>query len=169
MSKTVNFSNKTTSVLTTSNTWSNDNTFNDTLAINSILETAQKIAGTASPFTCDMSLGSTFYIPSDYTFASDFKVIITNVPIDTSKEVSISIIYHQALTSFFISTVKVSDTAGNYLLGTVTTFGSPLFNQGVPTLANSPCLIIQTLSIISLASTTDVFIRKIVSSINSFY
>lgn len=169
MSKTVNFSNKLSSFLSASNVWSNDNTFSDTLAINNMHETAQKISGSTSPFTCDMSLGSTFYIPSDYTFTIDFQVIITNAPIDTTKEMTISIIYYQSLTSFYISTARVSDATSTYILGTLSTFASPMFNGGVPTLANSPCLNIQTFSIISLASSSSVFTRKITTSINSFY
>ena len=140
-----------------------------TLVCNQIYETTQATTGTTSPFTCDMGLGSTFYIPTDYTFASNFQIIITNVPTDTTKTYTISVIYRQPTTLFYSSTARVSDTASTYLLGTASTYSAPLFNGGVPVLANSPNLIIQSFSILSLATSTNTFSRFITSSVNNHY
>ena len=140
-----------------------------TLVCNQIYESTQATTGTTSPFTCDMALGSTFYIPTDYTFASNFQIIITNVPTDTSKTYTISVIYRQPTTLFYSNTARVSDTASTYLLGTASTYSAPLFNGGVPVLANSPNLIIQSFSILSLATSTNTFSRFITSSVNNHY
>lgn len=140
-----------------------------TLVCNQIYEITQATTGTTSPFTCNMALGSTFYIPTDYTFASNFQIIITNVPTDTTKTYTISVIYRQPTTLFYSSTARVSDTASTYLLGTASTYSAPLFNGGVPVLANSPNLIIQSFSIISTATSTNTFSRYITSSVNNHY
>jgi hypothetical protein len=140
-----------------------------TLSVNGIYETAQATTGTTSPFTVNMALGSTFYIPTDYTFASNFQLILTNVPTDTSKAYTISIIYRQPTTLFYISTARVSDTATTYLLGTSSTYSAPYFNGGVPTLANTPNLIIQSFSIISTATSASTFSRYVITSVSNHY
>jgi len=139
------------------------------LICNQIYETALATTGTTSPFTCNMALGSTFYIPTDYTFASNFQIIVTNVPTDTTKTYTISVIYRQPTTLFYISTARVSDTATTYILGTASTFSAPLFNGGLPVLANTPNLIIQSFSIISTATSTPTFTRYVTSSVNNHY
>lgn len=144
-------------------------TLTGSLICNQIYETAIATTGTTTPFTCNMALGSTFYIPTDYTFASNFQVIITNVPTDMTKTYTISVIYRQPTTLFYISTARVSDTASTYLLGTVSTFTAPIFNGGPPTLANTPNLIIQSFSIISTATSSSTFTRYITSSVNNHY
>ncbi len=139
------------------------------LICNQIYENTTAITGTTTPFTCNMALGSSFYIPTDYTFASNFQIIITNVPTDTTKTYTISVVYRQPTTLFYINTARVSDTATTYLLGTVSTFSAPLFNGGVPTLANTPNLIIQSFSIISTATSSSTFTRYVTSSVNNHY
>ena len=145
------------------------NTFTGTNIFNKIYETIIATTGTTSPFTCNMALGSTFYIPTDYTFASNFQIIITNVPTDTTKSYTISVIYRQPTTLFYSSTARVSDTASTYLLGTVSTFVAPLFNGGLPVLSNTPNLVIQSFSIISTATSASTFTRYVTSSVNNHY
>jgi hypothetical protein len=145
------------------NVWTGTNTYN------SIYETAIGTTGTTSPFTANMALGSTFYIPTDYTFASNFQLILTNVPTDTTREYTISIIYRQPTTLFYISTARVSDTATTYLLGTASTFSAPSFNGGVPVIANSPNLIIQSFAILSIATSASAFSRFVTTSVSNHY
>jgi hypothetical protein len=144
-------------------------TLTGSLICNQIYETTIATSGTTSPFTCNMANGSTFYIPSDYTFASNFQMIITNVPTDTTKSYTISVIYRQPTTLFYSSTARVSDTASVYLLGTASTYSAPLFNGGLPTLSNTPNLIIQSFSIISIATSSSTYSRYVTTSVNNQY
>jgi hypothetical protein len=144
-------------------------TLTGSLICNQVYESTTATTGTTSPFTVDMATGSTFYIPTDYTFASNFQLIITNVPTDTSKTYTISVIYRQPTTLFYISTARVSDTATTYILGTSSTFSAPSFNGGVPTLANTPNLIVQSFSIISTATSSSTFSRYVTTSVNNHY
>jgi hypothetical protein len=144
-------------------------TLTGSLICNQIYETTIATTGTTSPFTCNMANGSTFYIPSDYTFASNFQIIITNVPTDTTKSYTISVIYRQPTTTFYSSTARVSDTASTYLLGTSSTYSAPYFNGGTPSLANTPNLIVQSFSIISIATSSSTYSRYVTTSINNQY
>ena len=145
------------------------NTFTGTNIFNKIYESTIATTGTTSPFTCNMANGSTFYIPTDYTFASNFQIIKTKVPTDTTKSYTISVIYRQATTLFYSNTARVSDTASTYLLGTSSTYSAPLFNGGSPVLSNTPNLVIQSFSIISTATSSSTFTRYITSSVNNHY
>ena len=83
-----------------------------------------------SPFICDMAFGSTFYIPLDYVFTSNIRVIIKNVPLDPTKSYTISLIYRQPTTTFHATTARCIDTCGRPVLGSLNTFSQPLFNAG---------------------------------------
>ena len=148
---------------------SGTSTFNSVLIAKQIYETTTATTGTTTPFTCNMANGSTFYIPTDYTFASNFQIIITNVPTDTTKTYTISVIYRQPTTLFYSNTARVSDTASTYLLGTSSTYSAPLFNGGLPILSNTPNLVIQSFSIISTATSSSTFTRYVTSSVNNHY
>jgi hypothetical protein len=145
------------------------NTFTGVNNFQKINEVVVVSSGTATPFTCDYSLGNTFYIPTNYIPASNFQVIITNIPTDTSKSYTIRIMYYQASTTYFCNTARVSNTSSVYLLGTVSTFSAPLFDKGTPTLTISPCLIVQSFVISSVATSTLTFSRYVCSSVSSFY
>ena len=134
-----------------------------------INEAVLATTGTATPFTCNYALGNIFYIPTNYIPASNFQVIITNIPTDTSKSYTISIMYYQASTTYFCSTARVLNASSVYLLGTASTYSAPLFNGGTPILTASPCLIIQSFIISSVATSTLTFSRYVCSSVSSFY
>lgn len=53
-----------------------------------------------------MALGSTFHVPTDYTFASNFQIIIMIVLTDITKTYSISVMYRQPTTLFYINTAR---------------------------------------------------------------
>ena len=67
------------------------NTFTGVNNFQKINEVVSVTTGTASPFTCNYSLGNIFYIPTNYIPASNFQVIITNIPTDTSRSYTRSI------------------------------------------------------------------------------
>jgi hypothetical protein len=117
-----------------------------------VYETAVAASGSGSPFTLDYSQGGVFYIPTASVPASNFSVILTNIPTDQTKVYTITLLYYQATNLFYGSTARVSDTTGsNYLLGTSSTFVAPLFNGGTPTLVSAPSLTIQQFNIISIS------------------
>ena len=145
------------------------NTFTGVNNFQKINEVVSVTTGTASPFTCNYSLGNIFYIPTNYIPASNFQVIITNIPTDTSRSYTISIMYYQATTTSFCNTARVLNTSSVYLLGSASTFSSPLFNGGSPIVPQSPCLIVQNFIISSVANSTPTFSRYVCSSVSSFY
>ena len=121
---------------------------------------------------CDMALGSLFALPLSFTPTSNFSISIINVPINTGQTYSINIMMRQATTSFYISNLKATDTLGNYIIGTVNSVSSPLWNGGSPSLANSPCVILQSFNIVSLPNSSNplgVYTRFVCSSVNSHY
>ena len=134
-----------------------------------ITESVVVASGTANPFTLNYSTGSIFYIPRNYTLTSNFQLIITNIPTDTSKSYTISVLYYQASTAYICSTARVSNTSAAYLLGTASTYAAPLFNGGIPTLTAFPSLIVQTFIISSIANSTGTYLRYVLSSVSNFY
>ena len=121
------------------------------------------------PYVLDYSKGSVFYIPTDYGAAGNFNIIVANIPTDTSKVYTLSLLYYQVSNKYYCNGVRCSDTIGSYILGTSSTFGTLLINGGPPTLSNAPNLIIQQFSICSLANSSGVFSRYITSSISNCY
>ena len=139
------------------------------LFITKLYENTNVCAGVGSPFTCDMSFGSTFFIPIDYVFTANLKVILKNVPVDPTKTYTISLIYRQPTTVFYATTVKCTDTSGTFILGTPTTFATPVFNGGTAVSTITPNLIVQSFSIVSIANSSSIFSRFVSSSVNIYY
>lgn len=127
-------------------------------------EASLSTSGTTSPFTIDYSTGGIFYIPTSTTLSANFSVIITNIPTDQTKIYTVSVTYYQSSTKFYINSARITDTASSYILGTSSTYGTPLFNGGIPSITTSPCMIIQQFNIISISST-----RYITTSISNCY
>ena len=147
---------------------------NTITAVNNIYENCSVVSANTTttpwfPYTLDYTKGSIFYIPSDYTTASNFNIIITNIPTDTSKVYTLSLVYYQPSNKFYCNGVRCIDAASSYILGTSSTFGTPFFNGGTPTLANAPNLIIQQFSIISIATTSGTFSRYVSTSVSNSY
>jgi hypothetical protein len=119
------------------------------------------------PFTADYAYGSIFYIPSDYVQSANFQVVIKNIPTDTTKTYTLTLVYYQPTVLFYASTARVSDTTGsNFLLGTYNTYAAPLWNGGTPVVSSAPNLIMQQFSVISIPTSASVYSRYITSSVN---
>jgi hypothetical protein len=129
-----------------------------------LYETGIAASGTASPFTLDYSLGGIFYIPTSSVPTSNFSVIITNIPTDQTKIYTITLIYYQASTTIYGSTVRISDTVSSYISGTSSTYVAPLFNGGTPSLSTSPCIIMQQFTVSSISS-----VRYTTSIVGAYY
>lgn len=121
------------------------------------------------PYTLDYSKGSVFYIPSNYTTSINFQCIIKNIPTDTSKVYTFTLMYYQPSEKVYCNQMRISDTGANYILGTSSTYGTPLFGNGSPTLLVSPCLIVQQISVISIPTSAGVFSRYVTTSISNNY
>jgi hypothetical protein len=104
---------------------------------------------------------------------SNFNIVLLNIPTDTTKIYSVSFIYRQATSCFFIGGVRASDTAGNYLCGSLSTFSPPFYNGGLPSLSStSATTIIQSFNIPSfLVTEAGVLVSKrpVLSSVNSHF
>jgi hypothetical protein len=118
--------------------------------------------------TLDFNLGGIFYLPTNLIFTANIPVIITNIPTDNTKTYTVTLIYSQATTLYYSSTCRVRDTTGAYILGSASIFTAPKFN-GPVSIVNSPNLIYQNFSVVSLATTAGVFSRFVVSSVNNNY
>jgi hypothetical protein len=147
----------------------NANSFAGVNNFQKITESVVSASGTANPFTIDYSAGNIYFIPRNYNLTTNFQLIITNIPTDTTKSYTVSVIYQQSSTSFICSTARVSNTSGVFLLGTASTYAAPLFNGGIPTLTASPNLIIQTFIISSIANSSGTYLRYVLSSVSNFY
>jgi hypothetical protein len=121
------------------------------------------------PVTLDMSKGGVFYIPSDYAISSNFQVILTNIPTDTSKAYTVTLMYYQASNLVYANQIRASDTNGTYILGTSSTYGTPLLGNGAPTLLTSPNLVIQQFVICSIPTSAGIFSRYICTNISNNY
>ena len=156
----------TKSGLTSANIFTGTNSFQSTVFTKGLLyEASLSASGSASPFTLNYSLGGIFYIPTASVPSSNFSVIITNIPVDQNNVYTLSLLYYQASTSIYCNTLRVVDTTGTtYILGTSSTYASPLNCGGTPLLTTSPSLIIQQFTIISISS-----VRRVLSSVGSYY
>jgi hypothetical protein len=121
------------------------------------------VSGTG-PYTIDYSLGGIFYIPTASVQASDFSIIITNVPTDSTKSYTISCVYYQNSNTYFGSSARISDTSNTYILGSSNTYVAPLFSGGIPEITTAPSMIIQQFNIISIDS-----VRYCISSVGQYY
>ena len=138
--------------------------------VTKLYEITTACTSTENPYVCDLSLGSTFYIPHDYDFTSLLRVVIKNVPMDPTKTYTFSLIYRQNATCFYASTVRCTDISGSYILGTGETFAACLFNGGQSINTVSPNLYVQSFSIVSLATSLgDGYERSVTSSVNVYY
>jgi hypothetical protein len=162
--------NNTSAVNATSITTSTIN------SVDKIFENAQMVASNTAvtpwyPYTLDYSKGAIFYIPSDYTTSTNFQVIITNIPMDKTKVYSLTLMYYQPTNLVYCNQVRVSDTFGNYILGTNSTFSTPLFNGGAPAVTVAPNLIIQTFYICSVFTSAGVSVlqRYVATSVSNNY
>lgn len=162
----LNQSNISASNISISTIQSIDKMYENTLAVS--------VSSTTTPwfpYTLDYSLGSIFYIPTNYSTPTNFSIIITNIPTDTTKSYSITLIYYQPINTFYCNSIRCTDTSNTYILGTSTTFGTPLFNGGYPALNNAPNLIMQQFSIVSLytSGSNGITTRYISSSVSNSY
>jgi hypothetical protein len=121
------------------------------------------------PYTLDYNKSAIFIIPSDYLTNSNFQVIIKNIPTDKTKIYSLTLMYYQPTNLVYCNQVRCSDVAGNYILGTSSTFGTPLINGGAPIISISPNLIIQTFYIASIFTSSNISTRYIITSISNNY
>ena len=116
----------------------------------------------------DYNLGSLFSYPYFYPyFVSNISII--NIPTDITKVYTISLIFNQYSQSNFYQNTRCSDTNGNFILGSSSTFGSPLFNNGTPAANTSINYIIQTISIVSIPDVNNVYSRYLLCSYSNNY
>lgn len=119
---------------------------------------------TATSSTCICNISS---------MTSNINIILTNIPTDVSKIYTVSFLFRQANTCFYIAGVRATDTTGTYLCGTSTTFQSPMFNGSTPSLSStSTTVIIQSFSIPSFNISENgsmVYKRPVLSSVNSHF
>ena len=119
----------------------------------------------------DMNLGSSFVLPLSFLPTTNYSIFIINAPLDTNCK-TVSLMSRQATTTFYATTLKVSNVSNQFILGTSTSVGSPIFNGGPQTFSTSPCLMIQCFNILSIPDTTNslgTYSRFVTSSVNYHY
>ena len=118
----------------------------------------------ANAYTLSYGVGGIFYIPTSLNMTANSTLFITNIPTTTTQSYTFTVGYYQTSTRFYINNLRVADTAAAYLLGTMSTFVTPLYNGGTPTLSGTtPCLILQQFTVFSIGSS-----RYIGTSISCF-
>ena len=133
---------------------------NSALKTKQIYENCIACSGSASPFTMNYSNSAVFYLPSDYTPASNFTVNITNIPTDTTRTYVLTLLYYQPVNKVYCNSVNVTDSAGATIKN-----GTPLFVGGTPSLSTAPCLVSQQFSVISIATSAGVYTRYVTSTV----
>ena len=127
-------------------------------------ENTQVIGGGVNAYTFSYSGGGLFYIPSSIAILANATLIVTNIPTTVSQSYTFTVGYYQASTRFYINSLRVSDTGSTYIVGTSSTFATPLYNGGTPALTGTtPCLILQQFTVFGLGSS-----RYVGTSISCF-
>ena len=105
-------------------------------------------------FSLSYGTGGVFYLPTASSITANMSMIITNIPTTTSQSYVFTVAYYQTTNRFYINNVRLSDTATTYILGTSSTYGTPLYNGGVPSLTTgTACLIFQQFTVFSFGAT----------------
>jgi len=121
------------------------------------------------PYTLDYSLGSVFYIPSDYETSVNFECNIINIPTDTTKVYLISLIFYQPNNKVYCDKLQVIDAKQNYIFGSTDKYLTPLFENGQSTLLRSPNLVLQQFFIVSVPDSIGNITRYVTSKISDNY
>jgi hypothetical protein len=109
-----------------------------------------------------------FYIAGTNNPTANFSVSIEQIPTDTTKVYTISLVYYQYTAAYYCNAVRASDKNGNYILGTASTYVAPKFNGGTPTFSTSPNLVIQQFTIVSFPDDLNEMTRYVISSVSPF-
>ena len=125
-----------------------------------VYETVNTCGQTTNALSFSYATGGIFAVGT--TITANATLAVTNIPTDTTKSYTFSVVYQQPTTRFYISTVKFQDTASAYIIGSAGTFVAPLFNGGTPSLTGSTnCIIVQQFTIVSVGGT-----RYVTSSVS---
>ena len=111
--------------------------------------------------TISYGLGGDFVLGTMITGTGTLAV--TGIPTDQSKSYTFTVSYQQNSTRYYIATVQIQDSVGNYITnGGSAGFVAPLWNGGTPSLSGSTnCVILQSFTVISVGGS-----RRVVSSIS---
>ena len=122
--------------------------------VNGLLQTQGMVVEQLNPitvvstntFSVNFSAGGIYFIPLVNSPTANMSLTITNIPSMNASIASetITVAYYQTTSRYYINQVKMTDTLGNYFIGSAGAYGTPLYNGGVPSLtAGTPCLILQ--------------------------
>jgi hypothetical protein len=113
-------------------------------------------AGTSgAPYTLAYSAGGIYFIPSTTTLSSNFSVTISGIPTTMSTSYTLTLCFAQTTTKYYCSSCKIIDTDGTYLCSSSSsTYVTPLFSGGTPSLSTAPNFVLQSFSVIRFASSS---------------
>jgi len=141
------------------------------LSVFQIYENVTAASVMSSVPTLNYALGSVFYIFTDQVPAANFNVNITNIPtvsVTTVQTFVLTLIYTTSA-KVFCNAVRVSDTSSSYILGTSSTYSTPLFVGGSPSLTSSN-IIVQSFAIVTQYNSTGATkTRNVITNISSCY
>jgi hypothetical protein len=123
----------------------------------SLYENTIVVGGSVNAYTLDSSTGTVFYIPTAIQITANSTIVISNIPTTLTASYTFTVVSYQASTRYYINSVKCTDTAVTYILGSSGAFATPLFNGGTPSLAAlngslTGGLIIQQFTVFSVGS-----------------
>ena len=124
-------------------------------------ETVNATGGVVNAYTINYATGGLFEIQTSPNAAST--LVVTNIPVDTTKSYTFTLVSTQASTRFFINTVQIQDTNSGYITNNgAAGFVAPLWNGGLPVLSGTTsCVIIQQFTVISVGG-----YRKVICSVS---
>jgi hypothetical protein len=143
----------TTSVLTTNGVYYEN--------ISSVIDTSTNV------YLLSYTNSGIFYIGGAKNPTANFSVSIEQIPTDTTKVYTISLVYYQYTHAYYCNAVRASDKNGNYLLGTASTYAAPKFSGGTPSFSTTPNLVIQQY-IVSFPDDQSTMTRYVISSVSPF-
>jgi hypothetical protein len=119
-------------------------------------------------YLLDYNNGGVFYISGTDNPTANFNIQLINLPTDTSRVYTISLVYYQPSTAYYCNGVRARDTTSAYILATASTFESPKFSGGAPSFSATPNLVIQQFTIVSFPNDVNETTRYVISSVAPF-
>jgi len=144
----------TAPILASTNAWYGENTFLQSLVTKGIVyEMTNPLSGSANAYTLNYTNGGIYYLPSAINPSANSTLVITNIPTSTQQTCTITVVSYQASTRYYISQVKVQNTASTYLWGSSGAFAAPLFNGGTPSIPGiTQCVVVQQFTMFPMNS-----------------
>jgi hypothetical protein len=136
-------------------------TFKKSITVQSIRESVQQYVFDArtyvpgGPIILDFSVGGVVSIPTDFSFLSNFRCNIINVPTDPATTYEITLVYRQSSTNYYCTSIALYDVSGKLFYGP----SSVKFHNTVQ-ITTYPAIIYQTFTILCFHNSSGALITR---------